>query len=244
MGFLIVVIIGVIVGGFFLNKALADRGDLTLWHAIIDTIKPERNYLAKSNAPIWDKPYRAKILHAPDGEKISVSLPCALYGWFALPYLYLIVTLPPVAYFSWMAGYWGRVSRGQWESGWNPTAFLLSVGAVIFVFIVLHYFLLPRIKVTADREGITVGRYKFDWEHSEGLRLGYSAGGKERENKQLGYVGLRMSYGAWGFDLPYMVNGYYSAAYVVWVNMMLETIGKHPDEMTNDPQAGFMKDLF
>ena len=137
-----------------------------------------------------------------------------------------------------------RRDLAHFYSAIDTTIFVLSVAAVIVVFMVLHHFLLPRIKVTADREGITVGRYKFDWEHSEGLRLGYSAGGKERENKQLGYVGLRMSYGAWGFDLPYMVNGYYSAAYVVWVNMMLETIGKHPDEMTNDPQAGFMKDLF
>ena len=86
--------------------------------------------------------------------------------------------------------------------------------------------------------------YKFDWDNLGGLRLGYSAGGKEMAREQWGHTGLRMTYGAWGFDLPYMTPSYYAAAYVVWVNMLFDTIGKNPDTMDNSPEEGFKKALF
>ncbi|WP_037952998.1 hypothetical protein, partial [Sulfitobacter donghicola] len=57
------------------------------------------------------------------------------------------------------------------------------------------------------------------------------------------YKGLRMAYGQWSHDLPYMVSDYYSAAYVVWVNQLLETIQTNP-ETVNDTAAGIKQQMY
>lgn len=52
-----------------------------------------------------------------------------------------------------------------------------------------------------------------------------------------------MAYGQWSHDLPYMVSDYYSAAYVVWVNQLLETIQTNP-ETVNDTAAGIKQQMY
>ena len=39
----------------------------------MDRINRPAVFLKKTDAPIWDKPYRAQIHHAPDGEKVKVK---------------------------------------------------------------------------------------------------------------------------------------------------------------------------
>ena len=82
----------------------------------------------------------------------------------------------------------------------------------------------PRIRIRADEKGITVHDRVYSWDKAQGFRLGYSLGGVEREDTQWRYSGLRMAYGNWGDDLPYMVRHYYAPAYIVFLNGLLENI--------------------
>lgn len=117
---------------------------------------------------------------------------------------------------------------------------LLGMLAVSYIVLREAY---PRILIVAEKKGVIVGQYAYSWKHAEGLRAGYSVGGVERSKKQWRYVGLRMAYGQWGHDLPYMVNADYSAAYVVWLNNLLETVSINTATQ-NDPKAGIRQQLF
>jgi|TARA_B100000519_G_C14258826_1_gene446488 hypothetical protein len=215
--------------------------DLTFFHRIMDRINRPAVFLKKTDAPIWDKPYRAQIHHAPDGEKVKVSLPCARYYWVFLPYAFVLIGSPVIlgAGFSMGFGF-----TRNYTPYWQPIPLLIALGIWAALFVLTLRIGYPRIVFEATRDGVTIGKYKFDWDNLGGLRLGYSAGGKEMAREQWGHTGLRMTYGAWGFDLPYMTPSYYAAAYVVWVNMLFDTIGKNPETMDNSPEEGFKKALF
>lgn len=192
---------------------------------------------SKIDAPILDKPFGARVLHEPDGEMVKVSLPSTKRHIWIIPSLYLIIVCPTALVLSVIYGFSYR--------GWSAWPLFITFGVLALVLWGIWVLCFPRLVIEASREGVEVGEYKFKWEHLSGLRLGYSAGGKEMENRQGPYSGFRMSYGPWGYDLPYMVRGYYSAAYVVWVNMMLQTVDHVPFEgKVNSPEEGFKKDLF
>lgn len=216
--------------------------ELTFRHEIMDKLLKPAKFPMKIKAPVLVKPYRAHVHHEPDGEKVRVSLPCARYNWTWAPFVYLILVCPWGLWFSWSMGFAVHQRR---FGGWDMWPMLVGIAVLAGGFYLLVCYTYPRIAFEATKEGVIVGQFKFEWENLHGVRLGYDAGGKERQMKQGPYHGLRMKYGPWGFDLPYMVNGYYAAAYVVWLNMMLQTVHlTDPEERINSPEDGFKKDLF
>ena len=221
--------------------------ELTIFHRIFDMVVRPAKFPTKKDAPILERPYRAQIHHAPDGKKVHISLPCARYGWWFIPLLFAIFGAIPTLILAWALGWGTTLDRYGMPSGmyWTATPMIIaSVILVILIFILLRT-AYPRISIIATADEVTIGKLKFNWEHLHGLRLGYMAGGKERELRQGPFHGLRMSYGPWGYDLPYMAREYYAAAYVVWVNMMLQTIDHVPFEgRVNSLEEGFKKDLF
>ena len=138
----------------------------------------------------------------------------------------------------------GWTQQGYTEGYFNPLPLILSIIISLGLAWVIWRLCFPRIIIEANRDGVTVGKYKFDWRALGGFRIGHTAGGVERENTQWLYQGMVIEYGPYGFDLPYMVRKYYAAYYVVWLNDMLATIGQDDKSGTHDPKSGFKKSMF
>lgn len=222
--------------------------EITILHRLADLLIRQSMTILPRAAPLLDVPYRAEIHHQPDGQKVHISLPCGRYNWLWLPYAYIVFVAVPVVI---AAIYWGigiELNRYRAPTGnliWSPLPLITVLVLLVCVFVAIMKWCWPRISIIATTERVTIGSFAFKWDELEGLRLGYSSGGKPRERSQWGFTGLRMQYGAWGYDLPYMVNSYYSAAYVVWGNLMLQTIEHVPFEgRVNSIEEGFQKDLF
>lgn len=210
---------------------------------LTDKVFKEAKFPNIKEAPVYNIPYRAKVLEIPDGEKVKVSIPCARRNWWIIFPLFLFLVCPPILAHGFVSSFFINYRTGAV----NFVPIQLGIYAVVLAVLiyVLHIFCFPRVTIEGTRAGITIGGYRFDWQKTKGLRLGYSAGGKPVEEVQFRWHGLRMSYGAWGFDLPYMPPSYQAASYVVWINMMLETVGQEdPETAINNPEEGFLKELY
>ena len=118
------------------------------------------------------------------------------------------------------------------SASWDRSAFFnpipLSVTFVLLLLATYGLFRLafPRICIRADADGVQVGDLFFRWEKVEGFRMGYSIGGVVRHANQYPFHGVRMAYGNYGEDLPYLFSSYYVAIYVVILNEMLASIAE------------------
>ena len=115
---------------------------------------------------------------------------------------------------------------------WGP--FVLGVAALIAATWVVWWAAFPRIRITADQKEIRVHGRQYGWDTAKGFRLGYSLGGVERTDSQGFYAGLRMAYGPWGDDLPFMVRDYYAPAYIMFLNQALQSVQPRAVDIPTD----------
>jgi len=107
----------------------------------------------------------------------------------------------------------------------NAIAWAIVVSPIAWLIMVLTR---PWVRVYADREKVVVGRQSFDRRHFGGLRIGYEikTGDALLKNDfhdlDIGLQGLRLVYGPWGEDLPYLVNKYHANEIVLWLNLMID----------------------
>lgn len=219
------------------------------FEALMLRINPPRKY-SLTDAAIRPHPRFADLSEFSKGESFTASVPTVIKTWwvvglFAIAALWL--TIIPML-IVWSTRGWYTDNRGNFfEASFSYTSFLLGVAVLLAATYAILRAIFPRITITATRDGISVGKYRYSWDNAEGLRAGYSVGGVEKSDEQgffwFKYKGLRMAYGQWSHDLPYMVSDYYSAAYVVWVNQLLETIQTNP-ETVNDTAAGIKQQMY
>ena len=219
------------------------------FEALMLRINPPRKY-SQTDAAIRPHPRFADLSEFSKGESFTASIPTVIKTWwvvglFAIAALWIV--LPPIGItMGFIEGFYdnrGRFTRGYY----NPMPIIITIGILLAATYAILRAIFPRITITATRDGISVGKYRYSWDNAEGLRAGYSVGGVEKSDEQgffwFKYKGLRMAYGQWSHDLPYMVSDYYSAAYVVWVNQLLETIQTNP-ETVNDAAAGIKQQMY
>lgn len=203
-----------------------------------------------TDAPVRPYPRFASLPEFTPGESFTATIPTALRTWWVFGVLVIgalwFFVLPLGIALGIDAG--GFDNRGrliQPSFSWTPGIFTAIVLAAVSYGIWRAVF--PRIKIQVDREVIQVGKYRYTWDTASGMRVGYSIGGVERSSEEgvlwVKFTGMRMAYGQWGHDLPYMTNTYYSVAYAAWINQLLETI-KHNTETVNDPAAGIKQELY
>lgn len=161
------------------------------------------------------------------GDSFTIVIPTARRTWWIVAIFGLLalwsLALPLLVALSSSDGGWN--SRGGYnEPNFSVILFILGLGLLIGVSWSVWRWAFPRICITADHEAIRVHGRKYDWSSAKGFRLGYSLGGVEREDKQGPYAGLRMAYGPWGDDLPFMIRHYYAPAYIVFLNDALRVV--------------------
>ncbi|MEE4212573.1 MAG: hypothetical protein V2I43_25285 [Parvularcula sp.] len=202
-----------------------------------------------SNVTIRPLPRFAVLEHFKAGKGFKATIPTARRTWWALGWVGQVVLWlggVPLAYVSsWAGGDWDRRRAMFIEPYFVDVLFLFFLAVIAAVSFVIWRVTHPRITVKADQTGIIVGGRRYGWERASGMRIGYSLGGVERSSQQMVYTGLRMAYGQWGDDLPYMVRNYYAPAYVVWLNGLLEAVAPLPaDQGKVNADAGIKPALF
>lgn len=102
------------------------------------------------------------------------------------------------------------------------------------------------IRIPRPFEG---GTMRFDRKYFGGVRLGYSIqteSGALKEHFSDGNFGLqalRIEYGPWGEDLPYLVNGYHATEIVLWMNMVMRATISEPPK-AHAPDVGIVEEVF
>lgn len=208
-------------------------------------VNPPRKY-STEDAARRPHPRFANLITFAKGEGFKASIPTVLRTWWIVGILAIIslwvICIPLGVSLGIVGPAWDN--RGNFtDPHFSPVPLLVTIAILLAVSYGILRVIFPRIIIEADRQKITVGKFRYSWNHAQGLRVGYSVGGVEKTSKQWKFTGLRMAYGEWSHDLPYLVNDYYSAAYIVWVNQLLETVQTNTVAV-NNPQAGIRQQMY
>jgi len=194
--------------------------------------------------PLRDHPKGTELVHQTEGT-VTLKFKAAIRFWWKLIFLMIPMTLaaPFVGAFIGAAlaiaeqqrrydlGEYRNTDIGAWSFQGGVWITIMMITATIAVF----YWTRPWVTVFADRVHIRVGDLRFSREHFGWLRLGYEieTSGALLKNDfhdlDIGLQGLRLVYGPWGEDLPYLVNKYHANEIVLWINTKIaETAPPQP----------------
>jgi hypothetical protein len=173
-----------------------------------------------------------------EGQSVSIIIPTARRTWWIVAVLGLLafwaIALPLLVPFSMAGGFYDRGSNAYVDPYFNPLLFAFYLLPLLGVTWLVWWAAFPRIRITADQKEIRVHGRRYGWDRAKGFRLGYSLGGVERKDSQGFYAGLRMAYGPWGDDLPFMVRDYYAPAYIMFLNQALQSVQPRAVDIPTD----------
>ena len=164
------------------------------------------------------------------GERFVATIPTAVRTWWIVGLLAIAAIwffgIPLAGWWAWIPWKIEWVQGRNIETGGYLSKFRILIALSVFAALshLIWRLIFPRIIISADQTGIKIDRFTYSWEDAAGFRMGYAAGGVERDEKQLWYHGLRFANGPYGDDLPYMVSNYYIPVYVVLLNQLLELV--------------------
>lgn len=202
----------------------------------------------------YPKGARVHQLPSQQSDTAVLSLPTHYRSWWivpaflAIPLIMAAITWGGSAGFvpdEWVTDTWGRQQYRAGYFTYAPMimAITITVGALIFV----HFRFNRHTTITITPDMITIGRFHFDRKYAGSLRLGYEIDYQGDQSSfirgQFLFSGLRLSYGPWGEDLPYMVDRYHAAEYVNWVNLFVEQVGS-PPAAENNASEGRREQIF
>lgn len=125
---------------------------------------------------------------------------------------------------------------------------IAPIGVAIWAYSMAHF----ELEILATKDRLKVGKLIFDRAISGGILTGYESGGETIKDGVFDFsigagitkvIALRVSYGPWGEDTNYLVNGYHAAEYVVWLNHMIAAVGAPPPR-EHDLASGRRKENF
>ena len=193
----------------------------------------------KTGMPIWrgtpSEIEYEKVPERPVGTRISehnaekavFSFQAMVKYWWLLPVALIVGLFAVILPFS-----------------GGMAAFGGPVGALVGLVILAAYVFLtwksigwgfPWVEVIATREYVRVGPYYFDRARYGGITIGYQItyGSTTHSGGDSGFPmiwkGLRLNYGPWGKDLPYLVNDFHSVEVALWLSAMIASVKKPPE---------------
>ncbi|WP_162176406.1 hypothetical protein, partial [Sulfitobacter donghicola] len=160
------------------------------FEALMLRINPPRKY-SLTDAAIRPHPRFADLSEFSKGESFTASIPTVIKTWWVVGLVVIALlwmTLPPLGFaLGFVEEEWGHV-RGRWQklngAYWSPVPIVLMFAALGAASYGIWRLIFPRIAITATRDGISVGKYRYSWDNAEGLRAGYSVGGVEKSDEQ------------------------------------------------------------
>lgn len=152
------------------------------FEALMLRINPPRKY-SLTDAAIRPHPRFADLSEFSKGESFTASIPTVIKTWWVVGLFAIValwIVLPPIGItMGFIEGFYdnrGRFTRGYY----NPMPIIITIGVLLATTYATLRAIFPRITITATRDGISVGKYRYNWDNAEGLRAGYSVGGVEK----------------------------------------------------------------
>jgi len=194
-------------------------------------------------------PAGAKIHYqGEDGVKLSVPGYRRNIVLWALLFIGVVwfVAMPAIMFLPvdrWTGGYGQAYANRSWP------------GTIILVFATIGFciwafrFLKPRVVIAArgDRIRVAGGNGEgmvFDTMQYSGMRKGHELkSGKVKDQAGLGiFTGLRVGYGEWGEETPFMFQKMRGLEYILWMNGMIEPVVT--GEAVHESEVGERKQSF
>jgi hypothetical protein len=184
--------------------------------------------------PVFEKPRltpKGTMIEAQSDDTVTLRFQAVIRTWWILPYLMLPITIVgsiPLGLFigTFMNPGYPYIGGPVWQGFFNSALWLTPV-AMAAANYALWRWTRPFVRMFANRRYIQVGSKYFERQHYGGMRLGYeiqtTAGVLKNDFHDLaiGLQGIRLSYGPWGEDLPYLVNSYHANEIVLWLNFKI-----------------------
>jgi hypothetical protein len=191
--------------------------------------------------PVRQMPKGTRLIESNPGKSVTLEFKAAVRFWWKVPYLLIPVCLAAPFIGATVAGWMAAeaASNRSYEDnqryGYIDVAEAAFQGglwltiAMIALAIAIFFFSRPWVRLHADHGTIQVGGMRFDRGQFGGMRIGYEieTGGAMLKNDfhdlDIGLQGLRLVYGPWGEDLPWLVNRYHAPAIVLWMNVQIDS---------------------
>ena len=180
------------------------------------------------------------------GATLHVKSAIRFWYWF-LPTSLLISSFVIAPFLGGWLGY-VSASNSRFYDEEVATGIFLMVGVFIALTIVSYFLTRPWVTIVITPDTITYGSTKYAREHHNGMRIGYTIEGVDELKNDFfdisfGLQAIRLTYGRWGEDLPYLVNKYHAAEIVIWMNELIAEVGA-PEPKENDPAKGRQSEEF
>lgn len=182
----------------------------------------------KKDITIRQLPRFFELREYVEGQSFKAVIPVVRASWFTFGaialFLVWFVLLPLISFMATFSGAFD--SRG----GFRPPSFsypMFIIGVLVclgLTWLIITQLIIRRIVIKADHSKIVVHDRVYYWNNAEGFRLGYSIGGIERSARVWNYQGIRMQYGPYGDDIPFMVHDFYAPVYVIFLNQLLSAV--------------------
>lgn len=174
--------------------------------------------------PVKDRPKGTKLI-SQTPERVEVKFKATVRGWWLLPAGLLVFLVFGALPFG---GVLGVTMRSSPFEPFNTGAFFTPVLLTVVLLVLSYLWTFPWVRVVATRDYVQVGPYFFDRARYGGVRTGYEItySGQTHSGQSLSFVfkGLRLVYGPWGDELPYMVKDYDAVAVTLWLSVMIGSV--------------------
>lgn len=199
-----------------------------------------------------------KVMVNPEGDQVSFEVKTAVrFWWAAMPPLVFLASLPVVFVVAPFLGHAmsARDRYGRIETNMIPTVMIVALIIALLALVWSVRSTRPWVRIVATEEEVSLPRpfnkgiMRFDRQYFYGMRIGYSiqteAGvlNNRFTDGNFGLSGLRLAYGTWGEDLPYLVNGYHASEIVVWMNLVMGGVNDAAPK-AHAPEVGIVEEVF
>ncbi len=165
-------------------------------------------------------------------DEVVLKFQAARVGWKVTSYITNIFVFLIVFIMGMFAAF------SNLRGGEANIAVLLILGLLGLV-LGLHFIAYPNVKVIATKQGIKFGNLLLNRQYYGGVAIGYDRRSKEGP----AYSQLRIIYGPWGEDTPYMLKSYKAKMILSWINLMIDSTAE-PIESEHETDYGEREQAF
>ncbi len=206
---------------------------------------PGKKPMSDNTEDIRATPKGTKLIKKADDEVIMTVRYVLQFWWPWLPIALLLFTIFGALPVGTAVG----AFISDWQSNRIPGTIVVFVLGSIAATVLAFRRTRGEVTVIVHDDKIKFGDKVYDRRHFGGMRIGYtveSTDGSLKENfldQQMGYAALRLRYGRWGEDLPYLVNKYHAPEIVIWMNELIDGVGAPPPKDI-DASQGLRAQIF
>ena len=172
------------------------------------------------------------IIQSENEEIAEFTVPAMRTGWWWKILLFIVIGIPVLGALSTGLGFYQeeeRVFRNTtmvWKFSIGRAIFwgIVLFGGTIFA---LWKSIYKKLKISVTPTRLKVNEFLFDRQHNPRFGIGFTEKGGNAFNPAMAFTGLqtvRVQYGQWGENLPYLIPELWAVEYLTWANTFLDKV--------------------